>query len=248
MAKTTASMHSFPSTPWDDIDLLVQGVGEHRRRALDDLLRTYVPAMQAFLVRAMGVPAADAEDLLQGFITDKVLEQDMLAKATSERGKFRNLIRTALRNYVTAAWRRETAAKRHPGPSKLHGTDALEGHPHDSAPPDEAFESAWARAVVAQACRRMKSACQKAERTDVWGVFDARIMEPLIHNVKPTSYEELVVRFGLASPAQASNLLTTAKRSFARALRAVVSEYAGEGADVEAEIEDLLAILSDSRA
>ena len=248
MAETTASMHSFPSTPWDDIDMLVQGVGEHRRRALDDLLLAYVPAMRAFLVRAMSIPKAEAEDILQGFIADKVLEQDMIARADPARGKFRSLIRSALRHHVTGMWRRETAAKRHPGPGRLHGADALHGHPHNAAPPDEAFELAWARAVVAQACERMRGACSDTERLDVWGVFEARVLEPLMHNAKPVPYAELVERFGLSSPSQASNLLTTAKRSYARALRAVVSEYAGDDADVEVEIADLLAILENSRA
>jgi len=44
-----------------------------------------------------------------------------------------------------------------------------------------------------------------------------------------------------------SNLLITAKRMFARRLRAVVGEYMGEDGEVEQEIADLRAILGRGR-
>jgi hypothetical protein len=47
------------------------------------------------------------------------------------------------------------------------------------------------------------------------------------------------------SPEQASNVLITAKRMFARALRSVVAKYADAG-DVETEIRDLKSILARS--
>ena len=57
-------------------------------------------------------------------------------------------------------------------------------------------------------------------------------------------YEELVAKFGLRSPSEASNLLITAKRMFARVLREVVRETVADEAEVETEIMELKRILS----
>ena len=50
------------------------------------------------------------------------------------------------------------------------------------------------------------------------------------------------------APVQAFNLLTTAKRKFARILRSVASEYAGDEKMIDAEINDLKSILSKAGA
>ena len=69
----------------------------------------------------------------------------------------------------------------------------------------------------------------------------------MLHDAPPPPYEELVSRFGLTSPSQASNLLVTGKRTFARVLRSLVAEYAKEDADIDQEIADLTEILSKAR-
>ena len=89
--------------------------------------------------------------------------------------------------------------------------------------------------------------CDLLGRPDVWAVFRGRLMAPALEEARPLPYEELVERFGLRSPAQAHQLLTTAKRTFVRNLRAVVAEYVDDPADeaqVDEEIADLERILS----
>jgi hypothetical protein len=77
----------------------------------------------------------------------------------------------------------------------------------------------------------------------VWGVFESRLLAPILHRAEPADYEELVGRFGLASAAQASNVLITAKRMFARIIRAVVGEYALGDEEIETEIRELHTVL-----
>ena len=57
-------------------------------------------------------------------------------------------------------------------------------------------------------------------------------------------YLALVERFGFASPAQASNVLITANRMFARNLRAVVAAYEFEEGNVDREIAELRSVLA----
>ena len=54
---------------------------------------------------------------------------------------------------------------------------------------------------------------------DIWGVFEARVLGPLFQNAEPVPYEQIVARFGFKSPAQASNVLVSARRMFERVLR-----------------------------
>ena len=78
----------------------------------------------------------------------------------------------------------------------------------------------------------------------MWGVFECRVAEPTLQGSPPADYAELVRRFHLQSPSQASNVLMTGKRMYARALRAVVGEYAEDRQEIESEIEELRQILA----
>ena len=107
----------------------------------------------------------------------------------------------------------------------------------------EAFDLSWAREVIAEATRRTEAECDASGRPELWGLLRARILAPATDGAEPASYEELIERFDLRSPIHVSNLLVTARRMFARNLKAVVAEYAGDEAEVEEEIRDLKAIL-----
>ena len=86
--------------------------------------------------------------------------------------------------------------------------------------------------------------CETSDRREVWGVFESRLVGPILKGTEPIGYQELVERFGLGSPAQASNVLITAKRIFARTLRSVVAEYCRDNREMESELEELREILA----
>jgi hypothetical protein len=108
----------------------------------------------------------------------------------------------------------------------------------------DAFDVAWARGVIAESLRRMRCQCEMSGRSDLWGLFELRLADPILNGSEPVGYEQLVERFRLGSPAQASNLLITSKRMYARVLRAVVAEYAGNAEEIESELQELKAILA----
>ena len=72
----------------------------------------------------------------------------------------------------------------------------------------------------------------------------AQVLAPATDAAEPTCYEALVAELGLSSPAQASNLLMTGKRMFARNLRGVIQSYASNGDEVEEELADLARVLA----
>jgi RNA polymerase sigma-70 factor (ECF subfamily) len=209
------------------------------RGALAALLRRYLPPMKAYLVRKRRVAELDADDLLQGFVAEKVLDGRFVAAADRGRGRFRSFLLTSLDHFLIDQARRRR-------PVVEVGPDAVPEPAAEQVP--DSFDVEWARAVIDEALRRMEAQCRDGARGDVWAMFQARVVGPTLQGLPPPPYEQLVASLGLSSPSQASNCLVTAKRMYARALREVVTEYAGEGANVEAELRDLMSILSGGRA
>jgi len=70
-------------------------------------------------------------------------------------------------------------------------------------------------------------------------MFRVRLLEPVFEGAPPPPYEELIARFGLRSPTDASNLLLSAKRIFKMHLGRVIREYAGQDAATALEIQAL---------
>jgi hypothetical protein len=104
----------------------------------------------------------------------------------------------------------------------------------------------WARQVLADAMNAMQGDCLATGRGDVWGVFEGRVLSPLLRGGEQVAYSELVARYGFVSPSQASNVLVTANRMFVRELRRVVGAYTASDAETEEEIADLRRILAGS--
>ena len=248
MSENASPEHAdFPLTRWTLVDRAADGSLSVSSEALNELLRRYWPALKTHLISARRIPPHQAEDLVQGFVVSKVLEKDLIASADRERGRFRSLLVTALDRYVISQ-RRASSARRRSSGRPLSDPDMMDQHPAPDAEASTAFDVAWARQLLHQTIAAMESQCRSSGRADVWGVFEARVLGPVIEGRPPTDYEELVRRFAFQSPTQAANVLVTAKRMFQRTLRAAVEAYAGSQAAVEEEIEDLWRILTGGRA
>lgn len=244
-APAPAGPRAFPTTAWTLVEHAAAGESVVRRPALAELLRRYLPALKAHLMHRHQLDEHRAEDMLQGFVCDKVVGRNLLQHVSRGNGKFRTFLLTTLDRYLIDQVRSAAAACR--APERMAGTDVAEaaaGVAGPTAEPASAFDAAWAREAVAEAVRRMKQECERAGRADVWGVFECRVIAPAWDGATPPPYEQLVERFGLKTPAHAANVLVTAKRMFQRNLRDVVGEYAGDGGDVEQELRDLRAILA----
>ena len=228
----------FPTTAWS---LVARAGVEAQREALSALLARYLPALRSRLVVDKRIAAEAADDLLQGFIADKVIEQGIVGRADPAKGKFRTFVLTALDHYVIDRARSAAARARAMPRSEDSEIQEISSPVTD---PVHGFNVTWARQVIGEALRRMEAQCAECGRMDLWELFRCRVLDPALDGATPTPYEQLLVRFGYTSAAQASNALITAKRMFERALRGVVGEYAADEAEVEQELIDLRAILS----
>ncbi len=212
---------------------------------MDRLLTRYRPALLAHVQFKFPAVKEEAEDLLQGFLAEKVVERELVVRASQERGRFRTFLMSSLDRFVISQQRKDRAQKRKPDEGFV-ALDELSDHeqPAFQEQPQDCANVVWAQVVVAGALRNMRDECIRDGRGHVWGLFESRIVRPLLNGEVPGDYDELIGRFGLKSPAQAFNLLNTAKRIFRRQLEAVVTEYARDDAEVAEELQSLEAMLS----
>ena len=235
----------FEPTHWSLVARAGDGAGVAQRQALGDLVRRYLPALRSHLTVRKRIQPHDAEDLLQEFLTTKVVQQGLVGEARRERGRFRTFLLTALDNFVVDRMRCGRAKKRRPG--EFVAVDEELDAAHESLTAD-VFDVAWAQKLLADALRRMRQDCESTDRADIWGVFEARVLEPMLEQAEPWPYQQLVARYGFTSPTQACNVLITGKRMFVRAMRSIIGEYEFDESAIDAEIADLHRILSQPKA
>lgn len=233
----------FPSTEWSSIYEADCGRTTIRREALNRVLSRYLPALRSHLMYKFRYSREYADDILQEFVAERVLEKDLLSHVDPEMGKFRTFVLKSLDNYVVSFERKREAKKREPDHAQ-----SLEKLQYDlcsskECDPAEEFNKRWAQQVLVQAVRSIRDHCERIERRDIWEVFKARVLDPIWGDQKSISYGQLVEDFSLESPAQAYNILASGKRIFRRCLRKVVGQYAGDEEQVDDEIKDLKAIL-----
>ncbi|MEM7397078.1 MAG: hypothetical protein AAF492_32535, partial [Verrucomicrobiota bacterium] len=226
MMNEEPAQRAFPPTPWTQIRRAVAPTSEQALSALDGLLRLYLPAMRAHLIHLKRMSPDQAEDLIQGFVADKVLEGELLARADRERGTFRSFLLTTFDRYIISVFRREQAAKRAPEGGHIdidEWADILAEPDHA----EEAFDLEWVHLVIQESLSRVKTECENSGREAFWRLFQNRLVAPVLDGSEPTPYADLIEDLGFKSPLQASNALLTAKRMFQREFKAVVFDYTG---------------------
>src|SRR5689334_10019220 len=112
MGEAGSAHRQFPSTHWSIVETVGREDVHGPRPALAELLRRYLPAFRAHLLKRGRVRGNEIDDLLQSFIASKFLEADLVGAADRSRGKFRTLLLTALDRFVISHHRGQYAEKR----------------------------------------------------------------------------------------------------------------------------------------
>lgn len=217
--------------------------GRHGDRVeIDAVVRRYLPPMRVYLTMTRRVDPETADELLQEFIASRVIEQEMLARADRERGRFRNLLLASLNRFLIDAARRRSAQKR--GGGRVTSLDTLveadlAGRSDD---PTRRFETELARQIIRETLRRVEAWCASTGQTTAWELFRLQVIEPTLEGSDRIGYGELVGRLGIESPVQAASLLQTAKRIFKRHLRMVLGEH-GFAPEDDADLGELIEML-----
>jgi RNA polymerase sigma-70 factor (ECF subfamily) len=248
-AKLQRESAKFPATRWTLVARAGTADGSAAPTAIAELARLYCPALRAHLLQSLRCDEHRAEDLLQGFLADKMLGHGLIGQADPQRGRFRTFLLAALDRYVIDAHRRESARKRSPAGEVFdidEQRDTL-ASPSAVGTPHAAFDLAWARQVLGEVLSTMRRQCEQSGRPELWNVFDVRYLKPATEGVEPEPHESIARRLKLGSAHHAANLLITAKRMFTRLFKTVVSRYAASEEELREEIADLWRIFASAR-
>ena len=217
-------------TNWDLIRDAVSG-SESASTSLEVVVRRSWTSIYA-LIRASGRNPTDAADLTQGFVTDIFLSR-----------RFRTLLQSAVRNYLTDVHRGQTAKKRGGNSidcdfSKVEPLVA--DHSHD---PSRAFSTRWAACLVRAAAERAKTLLNESNNALAWTLFEERFLKPAFANEDRPSLAALAKQYSLRSKGEAALHVTRAKRKFAEALLLEVTSTIEDPRDLQEEVRELLMLL-----
>ena len=174
-----------------------------------------------------------ADDLLQNFILEKILERNLLKAVDPIEGKFRTFLLTALDRFVIDSWRKESrkvpTCELVKPPAVVTGRDVFD---------------AWGIEVLVEAVCRMQAECKQKQCADLWGVFENRTLAPLC-GVGQYRTQLLAECFGLDDAKQAANRQAIALRCFGN-FSQTIAEYAD--GDVDSETQDFLVVFGQACA
>ena len=236
----------FETTDWTHILDAQAAGGVAQRTALGGLIAQYWKPVYCYL-RRKGHDNESAKDLTQGFFEEVVLRRGLIRKADRTKGRFRNFLLKSLELHVRYLHRTRTSKKRRPDKAlvSLDGIDSFDiPEPADGASPEAVFNASWAAALLEQVLDDVRRQCQARGENLHWEVFRLRVLVPITEDASPAALPEICARLGIPNAARASNMIVTVKRRFRAALARRVRPMVSSDAEVDAEIRDLLEILS----
>ncbi len=216
---------------------------EAPNQALEELCARYWFPLYAF-ARRQGHAAADAQDLVQGFLLD-VLERNAIASASEKRGRFRNFLLQSFRNYQSKMREQASAKKR--GGDFLH--QSFEGGAAEqrfqradpsAASPEQLFLRSWTMDLLAAALEDLRMDYHKKGKESIF----LALQDDLAEGSTP-DYAALAESLDLSvgSVRVALHRLRGRYREAVRSAIAETLEQASES-DVERELTELLQALS----
>jgi RNA polymerase sigma factor (sigma-70 family) len=241
----------FTATQWT----LVVAAGESRadpqssRDALAQLCQTYWPPLYAY-ARGRGYSVHDAQDVTQGFFAF-LIAHEIYKRVDRQKGKFRSFLLASFKNYLSDAQDREAALKRGGGreflpldETRAEAAESLFQTHHASdcrgSAEDRLFERSWAETLVNTALKRVAAAYEAEGKEELFAnlkLFVAVGATPL------PAYADLAMRLGITESTLRSHV-TRLRARFREILRAEVRRTVASDAEVDAELRELLRVLS----
>ena len=234
----SARRDEFTATRWTQILLAAnQGGARASREALEHLCSRYWPAIYGYL-RRQGKPAADAEDLTQGFFAH-LLEENALARARPAKGRFRNFLLGALRRFLVDEGRRSGARKR--GRDlvvlALDFAEVEQSYLEETDPgltAEETYDRRWAATVLETAFADLQAEFHEAGQSPRFEELKRFLSE----EGSDADYQAIAKRLGLRPKALSAAVCRLRGRYRELARRTVLATVAGPE-EIDPEFRDL---------
>lgn len=241
---TDDAPRTFDTTQWSIVVRAGHGSDTAQRAALGELCRRYWQPLHRFLC-ARGLPAHDANDIVQGFFAN-LIERGSIARADANRGRFRTFLIAALKNYHSNQHAGAGRQKRGGGIEfvSLATTPGLDPCDAAGTAPSRAaeleFDRQWAHTLIATVFERLRAEHVRTGRT-AW--FDA-LRDGLWGQHEGVNYSELAQRLDSTTGA-VQVAVHRLRRRFGDYLREEVARTVEDPAQVEAELRHLCSVLSE---
>lgn len=180
VSEANAGARVFATTRWTVVLRAGGPTSAGSAAALEQLCRTYWYPLYSY-ARRSGLPVHDAEDLTQSFFAF-LLAKDAIARADRERGRFRNFLLSAFKNFHANERAHQAAAKRGGGNpwvslDELSGEDRYQDEPKSDLSPERLFDQKWAASLLEQVMQTLrteytslgKGPLFNSLRTVIWG-------------------------------------------------------------------------------
>ena len=234
---------SFPSTRWSRLLKSKDGERPDYRAGLERILLEYWKPVYVYVRRAWGKSNEDAKDLTQAFFTE-VIEKDLLARYAPERGRFRNFLKSALKNFLADEHRAAGRQKRGGGKIRipidaevapLEEMAAAPGH----ETPEACFDRAWANEILAAALFDLQRILKEEKREAAFQALELYDLAP--PPGESLGYREVAQRLK-RSEAEVKADLAYARQRLRQALAERVRLYCEDDQEVFTELNDILSL------
>ena len=196
----TSRRSMFVTTHWSTVLRVGQGDTAHAREALEKLCRTYWYPIYACVRRRRHSPE-DAQDLTQSFFL-RLLEQQSLANANPDLGRFRSFLLGALNHFLIDEWKKARTQRRGSGRQILSldwaaAERRFDMEPVDNATPDKAFDRNWATALLEEVLNQLEGEYQREGKLEMF-----RALKQTLTGARDSQpYASLAERLGIGEGA-----------------------------------------------
>ena len=215
--------------------------GEEAREALSSLCQRYWFPLYAYVRRRVS-NLQEAQDLTQEFFL-RLIEKNAVARATPERGRFRNFLLASLDNFLANEWDRANAKKRGGGCQVLpldlsEGESRLNLEPAHNLTPQRLFEREWTLTLLGLAMDGLRADCESTGKMRQFELLQGA----LSGKGQTLNYANIANELQMSEEAarQAAHRL---RKRYRELLRAEVAQTVSDPGEVDEEIRSLLATL-----
>lgn len=231
----------FATTQWTLVWTAAKEDPQSARPAFAELFGRYWQPLY-YVARRQGLSPEDAEDALQQFFAN-LLSDSFLDKAHPTAGRFRSYLNVAWKRFLVDGYRMQAAQKR--GGMVKHlslnvaGLEPIWQAKSCHTPEiDQLFAASWAENILNQVRSQLSQEYAARGRCGLFALLIAHISQPLDSN----GYKHLATQAELSSGA-VKVALHRLRRRFGETLRQVIAETVASPAEIDAELDDLLAAI-----
>lgn len=222
----------FPPTEWTQL------LDHSQKEAiLAELCSRYWKPLYSYL-RASGFGNDKAKDLVQGFLTEKVIDHELLSQADKTKGRLRTFLLAAIKNYAINVGRSERV---------LLDIERTSGKADRSDDPEVAYDRAWADQLLQNVIEQLRIECHRRGKTVHWLLFRHWLLESNADRRKP-QMADLCEKFGIETTTRAYHMIENIKRRFRSLLREQMHMVVGSDEEVDAEISNFISVFQRSAA